>query len=125
MQSKKTLGTSMTCSGTSMSNRVGGGGGRRRGGGNVTSLKRGRDPRRALMLLTCGSSQLRVAHGLSFSCGECFCAGLRHSAGFYARVVLDGVACRLGDPGEVDDVLGVLGVDRVVPIVVRVLESKG
>ena len=52
-----------------------------------------------------------------------FCAGFRHSAGFHARVVLDGAACRLGGLGEVDDVLGVLGVDRVVPIVVRVLVS--
>ena len=49
------------------------------------------------------------------------CACFRHSAGFHARVTLDGAACRLGDPGEVHDVLGVLGVDRVVPIVVRVL----
>ena len=31
--------------------------------------------------------------------------------------------CRLGEPGGVDVVLGVLGVDRVVPIVVRVLVS--
>ena len=52
-----------------------------------------------------------------------FCAGFRHSAGFHARVVLDGAACRLGGLGKVDDVLGVLGVDRVVPIVVRVLDS--
>ena len=34
-----------------------------------------------------------------------FCAGFLHSAGFHARVVLDGAACRLGGPGEVDDVL--------------------
>ena len=52
-----------------------------------------------------------------------FDAGFRHSAGFHARVILDGAACRLGDPGEVHDVLGVLGVDRVVPTVVRVLVS--
>ena len=52
-----------------------------------------------------------------------FCAGFRHSPGFHTRVVLDGAACRLGGLGEVDDVLGVLGVDRVVPIVVRVLVS--
>ena len=45
------------------------------------------------------------------------CAGFRHSASFHGRVILDGAACRLGDPGEVHDVLGVLGVDRVVPIV--------
>ena len=35
-----------------------------------------------------------------------FCAGFRHSAGFHARVILDGAACRLGELGEVDDVLG-------------------
>ena len=51
------------------------------------------------------------------------CAGFRHSAGFHARVVLDGVAFRLVVLGEVDDALAVLGVDRVVPIVVRVLVS--
>ena len=34
-----------------------------------------------------------------------FCAGFRHSAGFHARVVLDGAACRLGGLGEVADVL--------------------
>ena len=50
------------------------------------------------------------------------CAGFRHLAGFHARVFLDGAACRLGGPGEVGDVLGVLGIDRVVPIV-RVLVS--
>ena len=50
-------------------------------------------------------------------------AGFRHSAGFHDRVVLDGVAFRLVVLGEVDDALGVLGVDRVVPIVVRVLVS--
>ena len=50
-------------------------------------------------------------------------AGFRHSAGFHATVVLDGAACRLGQPGEVRDVLGVLGVDRVFPTVVRVLVS--
>ena len=38
-------------------------------------------------------------------------------------MILDGAACRLGEPGEVDDVLDVLGVDRVVPIVVRVQVS--
>ena len=52
-----------------------------------------------------------------------FCAGFRHSAGFHARVVLDGAACRLGGLGEVDDVLGVLGEDRVDSIVVCVLVS--
>ena len=51
------------------------------------------------------------------------CTGFRHSACFHARVILDSAACRLGDPVEVHDVLGVLGVDRVVPIVVRVLVS--
>ena len=52
-----------------------------------------------------------------------FFAGFRRSASFHAIVVLDGAACRLGGLGEVDDALGVLGVDRVVPIVVRVLVS--
>ena len=51
------------------------------------------------------------------------CAGFRHSAGLHARVILDGAACRLGEPGEVHDALGVLGVDRVVPVVLRVLVS--
>ena len=50
-----------------------------------------------------------------------FCAGFRHSAGFQARAVLDGVACRLEGLGEVGDVLGVLVVDRVVLIAVRVV----
>ena len=65
--------------------------------------------------------QLQVfrAHNL----WELWCAGFRHSAGFHARVILDGATCRLGGLGEVDDGLGVLGVDRDVPIVVRVLES--
>ena len=55
---------------------------------------------------------------------ELSCAGFRHSASFHARVIVDGAACRLGEPGDVHDVLGVLGVDRVVPIVVlRVLVS--
>ena len=49
-----------------------------------------------------------------------FCAGFRHSAGFHARVVLDGVAFRLGEHGDVHDVLSVLGDDRVVPIVLCV-----
>ena len=47
--------------------------------------------------------------------------GFRHSAGFHARVILDGAACRLGELGDVRDVLGVLGDARVVPIVLRVL----
>ena len=38
-------------------------------------------------------------------------------------MILDGAACRLGDPGEVDDVLGVLAINRVVPFVQRVLVS--
>ena len=53
---------------------------------------------------------------------ELSCAGFRHSAGFHARVILDGAACRLGEHGDVHDVLGVLGDDRDVPIVLRVLE---
>ena len=52
-----------------------------------------------------------------------FCAGFRHSAGFHARVVLESDDFRPGVLGEVDDALGVLGVDRVVPIVLRVLVS--
>ena len=52
-----------------------------------------------------------------------FCASFRHSARFHARVVLDGVAFRLGEHVEVDDALGVIGEDGVVPIVVRVLVS--
>ena len=54
---------------------------------------------------------------------ELSCAGFSHSAGFHARVILDGAACRLGEPGQVQDVLGVLGGDRVVPVVLRVLVS--
>ena len=54
---------------------------------------------------------------------ELSCAGFRHSAGFYTRVILDGAACRLGEHGDVHFVLGVLGDDRVVPIVLRVLVS--
>ena len=49
------------------------------------------------------------------------CAGSA-SAGFHDRVVLDGVAFRVV-LGEVDDALCVLRVDRVVPVVVRVLVS--
>ena len=62
-------------------------------------------------------SQALWAHNL----WELSCAGFRHSAGFHARVILDGAACRLGEHGDVHDVLGVLGDDRVVPIVLRVL----
>ena len=36
-----------------------------------------------------------------------FLSGFRHSAGFHARVVLEGAACGLGVLGEVDDVLRV------------------
>ena len=64
-------------------------------------------------------SQAVWAHNL----WELSCAGFRHSAGFYARVILDGAACRLGGLGELGDVLGVLGGERVVPIVVCVLVS--
>ena len=53
------------------------------------------------------------------SCG----AGFRHSASFHARVVLVGAACRLGELGNVHNDLGVLGGDRVVPVVLRVFVS--
>ena len=39
---------------------------------------------------------------------ELWCAGSGHSAGFHARVILNGAACRLGELGDVRDVLGVL-----------------
>ena len=64
-----------------------------------------------------------VGSVLVFKLWELSCAGFRRSAGFHARVILDGAACPLGEHGDVHDVLGVLGVDRVVPIVVRVLVS--
>ena len=51
--------------------------------------------------------------------------GFRHSAGFHARVILDGAACRLGELGDVRDVLGVLGDDHVVSVVLRVLVVEG
>ena len=51
---------------------------------------------------------------------ELSCAGFRHSAGFHTRVILDWAACRLRELGDVHDVLGVLGVDPVVQIVLRV-----
>ena len=54
---------------------------------------------------------------------ESSCAVFCHSAGFHATMILDGAACRLGEPGEVHDVLGALGDDRVVPTVLRVLVS--
>ena len=47
------------------------------------------------------------------------CAGFRHSASFHARVILDGAACRLEEHGDVHDVLGVLGDDHVVPMMLR------
>ena len=49
------------------------------------------------------------------------CAGFRHLAGFHARVILDVAACRLGELGDVHDVMGVLGGDHVVTVVLRVL----
>ena len=54
---------------------------------------------------------------------ELSCAGFRHSAGFHARVILDGAACRLRELGDVRDVLGVLGVVLVAPVALRVLVS--
>ena len=64
-------------------------------------------------------SQALWAHNL----WELSCAGFRHSAGFHARVILEGAACRLGEHGDVHDVLGVLGDDHVVLVVLRVLVS--
>ena len=52
---------------------------------------------------------------------ELSCAGFRHSAGFHVRVILDGAACRLRELGDVRDVLGVRGLDHVVPIVLRIV----
>ena len=66
-------------------------------------------------------SQAPWAHNLWSWC----CASFRHSAGFHARVVLDSDGFRLGVLGEVVDAKGVLGVDRVVQIVVRVLGRGG
>ena len=68
-------------------------------------------------LRSLGQSQALWAHDL----WELSCAGFRHSAGLHARVILGGAACRLGEHGDVHDPLGVLGDDRVVPIVLRVL----
>ena len=62
-------------------------------------------------------SQARWAHCL----WELSCAGFRHPAGFHARVILDGAACRLGELGDLHDVRSALGVALVVPIVLRVL----
>ena len=64
-------------------------------------------------------SQALWAHNL----WELWCARFRHSAGFHARVIIDGAACRRGKLGDVHDVLGVLGVHHVVPVVPRVLVS--
>ena len=64
-------------------------------------------------------SQALWAHNL----WELSCAGFRHSAGFHARAILDGAACRQKEL-DVRDVLGVLGVALVVPIVLRVLVSQ-
>ena len=57
-----------------------------------------------------------------FFCGECFARGsatlqVVTPEWFLMALLFDGVL------GKVDDALGVLGVDRVVPIVVRVLVS--
>ena len=51
-------------------------------------------------------SQVLWAHNL----WELMCASFRHSAGLHARVILDGVTCRLWELGDVRDVLSVLGV---------------
>ena len=64
-------------------------------------------------------SQALWAHNL----WRMFCAGFSHSAGFHDRMVLDGVAFRLVVLERVDDALGVLGVDHVVPVVARVVVS--
>ena len=58
------------------------------------------------------------------SCGK-FCAGGSVALQIFhgTVVLLDSDAFRLGLLGEVDDALGVLGVDRIVPIAVRVLVS--
>ena len=50
---------------------------------------------------------------------QCF----RHTAGFHARVILDGAACRLRELGDVRGLLVVLAVNLVVLIVLRVLVS--
>ena len=60
----------------------------------------------------------------SLNLWELSCAGFRHSAGLHARVILDGAACRLTELGDVRDVLGVLGADHVVPIVLRVVVER-
>ena len=65
-------------------------------------------------------SQVLWAHNL----WELLCAGFRHSAGLHARVILDGATCRQSDLGDVGEVLGVLGFDLVVLIVLRGLVSQ-
>ena len=49
-------------------------------------------------------SQVLWVHNL----WELLRAGFRHSAGLYARAILDGATCRLGELGDVRDVLSVL-----------------
>ena len=51
---------------------------------------------------------------------ECFVRRFPSLCRFSRQCVLDSDAFRPGLLGEVDDALGVLGVDRVVPIVARV-----
>ena len=64
-------------------------------------------------------SQALWAHNL----WELSCAGFRNSASLHARVTLDDAACRLRELGDMHDILGVLGVDHVVLVVLRVLVS--
>ena len=76
----------------------------------------------------CGENDFKVlrykwSSPICFEMLELSCAGFRLSESCHAGVILDGTACRLGDPGQTDDVLGVLGDDRVVPIAVRILVS--
>ena len=49
-------------------------------------------------------SQVLWTHNL----WELLCAGIRHSAGLHARVILDGATCGLSELGDVRDVLSVL-----------------
>ena len=56
-------------------------------------------------------------------CGSCHARVSATLQVFTQRVILDGAACRLGEHGDVHDVLGVLGDDHVVPVVLRVLVS--
>ena len=48
---------------------------------------------------------------------------MRSAQVLHARAILDGSVCRLRELGDVHDVLGVLGVDHVVPVVLRFLVS--